>query len=137
ARSEVEGASGWERVGAGDHVRQLRRQHAIPRREAEPVHQAIRKAHVEIVPPVQLRAGMATTTNDAVVATHGLTKKYPNGVIAVDGLDLVVRRGEVYGFLGPNRACTTTTLRTLLGLIRPTARTANVAGAAPGTPDSL
>ena len=80
---------------------------------------------------------MATTTNDAVVATHGLTKKYPNGVIAVDGLDLVVRRGEVYGFLGPNGAGKTTTLRMLLGLIRPTAGTANVAGAAPGTPDSL
>ena len=90
-----------------------------------------------MVAPVQLRAGMATTTNDAVVATHGLTKRYPNGITAVDGLDLVVRRGEVYGFLGPNGAGKTTTLRMLLGLIRPTAGTATVAGGAPGTPDSL
>jgi ABC-2 type transport system ATP-binding protein len=80
---------------------------------------------------------MATTTDDAVVATHGLTKRYPNGIIAVDGLDLVVRRGEVYGFLGPNGAGKTTTLRMLLGLIRPTAGSARVAGGSPGTPASL
>jgi len=80
---------------------------------------------------------MAATTDDAVVTTHGLTKRYPNGIIAVDGLDLVVRRGEVYGFLGPNGAGKTTTLRMLLGLIRPTAGSANVAGGSPGTPSSL
>ncbi len=80
---------------------------------------------------------MAGTTDDAVVATHGLTKRYPNGIIAVDGLDLVVRRGEVYGFLGPNGAGKTTTLRMLLGLIRPTAGSASVAGGSPGTPGSL
>ena len=80
---------------------------------------------------------MVTTTDDAVVTTHGLTKRYPNGIIAVDGLDLVVRRGEVYGFLGPNGAGKTTTLRMLLGLIRPTAGSANVAGGSPGTPGSL
>jgi ABC-2 type transport system ATP-binding protein len=80
---------------------------------------------------------MATTTADAVVTTHGLTKRYPNGIIAVDGLDLVVRRGEVYGFLGPNGAGKTTTLRMLLGLIRPTAGSATVAGGSPGTPASL
>jgi ABC-type multidrug transport system ATPase subunit len=80
---------------------------------------------------------VATTTDDAVVTTHGLTKRYPNGIIAVDGLDLVVRRGEVYGFLGPNGAGKTTTLRMLLGLIRPTAGSASVAGGSPGTPRSL
>jgi ABC-2 type transport system ATP-binding protein len=50
---------------------------------------------------------------------------------------MVVRRGEVYGFLGPNGAGKTTTLRMLLGLITPTAGTAQVAGAAPGTSESL
>ena len=79
---------------------------------------------------------MATTT-DAVVSTRGLTKRYPNGIVAVDGLNLEVRRGEVYGFLGPNGAGKTTTLRMLLGLIQPTAGSASVAGAAPGTPQSL
>ena len=74
---------------------------------------------------------------DAVVNTHGLTKHYDNGIVAVDGLDLTVRRGEVYGFLGPNGAGKTTTLRMLLGLIRPTSGSATVAGGAPGTPASL
>ena len=74
---------------------------------------------------------------DAVVETHGLTKVYGKDIVAVDRLDLTVRRGEVYGFLGPNGAGKTTTLRMLLGLIRPTSGVAIVAGAAPGTPESL
>ncbi len=69
--------------------------------------------------------------------TRGLTKLYPNGIVAVDKLDLVVRRGEVYGFLGPNGAGKTTTLRMLLGLIRPTSGTATVVGGEPGSPTSL
>ncbi len=72
-----------------------------------------------------------------MVETRGLTKHYGNGVVAVDRLDMIVRRGEVYGFLGPNGAGKTTTLRMLLGLIRPTAGSATVAGAAPGTASSL
>jgi ABC-2 type transport system ATP-binding protein len=74
---------------------------------------------------------------EAVVETHGLTKRYGTGIVAVDSLDLNVYRGEVYGFLGPNGAGKTTTLRMLLGLIRPTAGSAKVAGAMPGTPASL
>jgi ABC-type multidrug transport system ATPase subunit len=74
---------------------------------------------------------------DAVVETHGLTKHYGKDILAVDRLDLVVRRGEVYGFLGPNGAGKTTTLRMLLGLIRPTSGSAVVAGGAPGSPESL
>ena len=72
-----------------------------------------------------------------MVTTQALTKRYGTGIVAVDSLNLVVRRGEVYGFLGPNGAGKTTTLRMLLGLIRPTAGTATVAGGAPGTPESL
>ena len=73
----------------------------------------------------------------SVVTTQALTKRYGTGIVAVDNLNLVVRRGEVYGFLGPNGAGKTTTLRMLLGLIRPTSGTATVAGGAPGTPESL
>ena len=80
---------------------------------------------------------MASTNNETVVETRGLTKRYPNGIVAVDDLNLVVRRGEVYGFLGPNGAGKTTTLRMLLGLIRPTAGSATAGGGAPGTPQSL
>jgi len=77
------------------------------------------------------------STSPLVVETRGLTKRFENGIVAVDSLDLKVARGEVYGFLGPNGAGKTTTLRMLLGLVRPTAGTMTVAGAAPGTPESL
>jgi len=72
-----------------------------------------------------------------VVETRGLTKRFENGIVAVDSLDLKVARGEVYGFLGPNGAGKTTTLRMLLGLVAPTAGTMTVAGSPPGTPESL
>ncbi len=55
---------------------------------------------------------------DTAIATRRLTKRYRN-VLAVDALDLDVRRGEIYGFLGRNGAGKTTTIRMLLGLIRP------------------
>jgi ABC-2 type transport system ATP-binding protein len=54
------------------------------------------------------------------VATHGLTKQFRGGQRAVDGIDLLVPRGCVYGFLGPNGSGKTTTIRMLLGLIQPT-----------------
>jgi ABC-2 type transport system ATP-binding protein len=72
-----------------------------------------------------------------VIETHGLTKRYRSGVLAVDGLDMQVSRGEVYGFLGPNGAGKTTTLRMLVGLIRPTSGWAHVASHAPGDPAGL
>jgi ABC-2 type transport system ATP-binding protein len=52
------------------------------------------------------------------LVTRGLTKCY-DGVNVVDGLDLAVNRGELYGFLGPNGAGKTTTIRMALGLIFP------------------
>ncbi|HUX22768.1 MAG TPA: ATP-binding cassette domain-containing protein [Spirochaetia bacterium] len=54
------------------------------------------------------------------IEVRGLTKRYSE-VTAVDTLDLTIRRGEVYGFLGRNGAGKTTTIRMLVGLIRPTA----------------
>jgi ABC-2 type transport system ATP-binding protein len=71
------------------------------------------------------------------VHTRELTKRYRGGVTAVDGVNLTVHPGEVYGFLGPNGAGKTTTLRMLLGLIRPTAGTATVLGHPPGDPRGL
>src|SRR5579864_1416663 len=61
------------------------------------------------------------------IATHGLSKHYGR-TVALDGLDLTVSRGEVYGFLGPNGAGKTTTIRLLLGLHRPTAGRAELFG---------
>ena len=78
-----------------------------------------------------------TENTNLVVETHNLGKRYGERIVAVDGLNLEVRRGEVYGFLGPNGAGKTTTLRMLLGLVRPTTGGALVLGARPGTPEGL
>ncbi|HET7477706.1 MAG TPA: ATP-binding cassette domain-containing protein [Dermatophilaceae bacterium] len=58
--------------------------------------------------------------SDAAVLTCGLTKRFGRQV-AVDGVDLLVPQGSVYGFLGPNGSGKTTTIRMLLGLVRATA----------------
>jgi ABC-2 type transport system ATP-binding protein len=54
---------------------------------------------------------MMSTENTAIVETHSLSKKFGSGALAVDGVDMSVRRGEVYGFLGPNGACRSTTFQ--------------------------
>ena len=64
---------------------------------------------------------------DYAIYTEGLTKSY-GAVRAVDGVNLRVRSGEIYGFLGPNGAGKTTTIRTLLGMIHPSAGTVTVLG---------
>jgi ABC-type multidrug transport system ATPase subunit len=55
------------------------------------------------------------------VRTEGLTKRFRSGQVAVNGIDLEVPTGSVFGFLGPNGSGKTTSIRMLLGLIRPTA----------------
>ncbi len=65
--------------------------------------------------------------DDLMIEAHGLTKRYGN-FTAVDGLDLAVRRGEVYGLLGPNGSGKTTTILMLLGLTEPTAGSVRVVG---------
>ena len=80
--------------------------------------------------------GRAGTAPEAVVEIRGLTKRY-GPITAVDGVDLTVQRGEVYGFLGPNGAGKTTTLRMLLGLVRPSSGRIAVLGGAPGRPAML
>jgi ABC-type multidrug transport system ATPase subunit len=62
------------------------------------------------------------------VATTGLTKRFRSGQLAVNDIDLAVPAGSVYGFLGPNGSGKTTTIRMLLGLIRPTAGSHQVLG---------
>nr|WP_202535797.1 ABC transporter ATP-binding protein [Streptomyces sp. SID4919] len=57
-----------------------------------------------------------------------MTKRYGRGQLAVDGLDLSVPEGSVFGFLGPNGSGKTTTIRMLMGLIEPTTGTAEVLG---------
>jgi ABC-2 type transport system ATP-binding protein len=61
------------------------------------------------------------------LATAGLTKRF-GAQTAVDGIDLDVPAGAVYGFLGPNGSGKTTTIRMALGLVRPTAGTVTLLG---------
>ena len=64
---------------------------------------------------------------DAAISTVGLTKDYGQGHGVFD-LDLVIERGEVFGFVGPNGAGKTTTIRLLMDLIRPDRGTAALLG---------
>lgn len=64
---------------------------------------------------------------DAAVSVRGLTKRFGT-FAAVDGIDFDVRRGEVFGFLGPNGSGKTTTIRMLTSSITPTAGTISVLG---------
>ncbi len=63
----------------------------------------------------------------AAVETVGLRKTF-GGLTAVEGLDLTIRRGEVFGLLGPNGSGKTTTIRMLCGLLPPTGGRARVVG---------
>jgi ABC-2 type transport system ATP-binding protein len=67
-------------------------------------------------------------TSDPAIRARGLTKVYPGDVTAVDGLDLEVRRGELFGLLGPNGAGKTTTVGMFTTRVRPTRGWAAVAG---------
>jgi ABC-2 type transport system ATP-binding protein len=66
--------------------------------------------------------------NEHGIEALGLVKEFKKGPRAVDGIDLHVARGEIYGFLGPNGAGKSTTVHMLTTLLPPTAGTATVAG---------
>ncbi len=61
------------------------------------------------------------------IETRGLTKRFGD-FVAVDSIDLAVRTGEIFGFLGPNGCGKSTTIRMLCGLLQPTSGEATVAG---------
>ena len=65
--------------------------------------------------------------SDIIVAASGLRKLYGRAV-AVDGIDLAIKRGEIFGLLGPNGAGKTTTILMLLGLTESNGGTVTVAG---------
>lgn len=59
-------------------------------------------------------------SGEIVLETRGLTKRYSRRILAVDQLDLQIRRGQVFGLLGPNGSGKTTTLGMLLGVVAKT-----------------
>ena len=62
------------------------------------------------------------------IRTNGLMKRFGDGVVAVDSLDLEIEEGEIFGFLGPNGAGKSTTINMLLDFIRPTTGSAEIFG---------
>jgi ABC-2 type transport system ATP-binding protein len=96
--------------------------------EARPRAEAAADALYTPVPAARADAGEpATAPRIAAVEIAGLAKVYKSAR-ALDGVDLVVPEGSVFGFLGPNGAGKTTTLRILAGLAHPTAGVATVFG---------
>ncbi|MGK2948560.1 MAG: ATP-binding cassette domain-containing protein [Acidimicrobiales bacterium] len=70
---------------------------------------------------------MPPTSGQAAISARGLERRFGD-LAAVDGVDLDIQPGEIYGFLGPNGAGKSTTVRVLCTLISPTGGTATVAG---------
>jgi ABC-2 type transport system ATP-binding protein len=71
---------------------------------------------------------MSSSQHPASIEVEGLVKQFKKGPRAVDGIDLQVAPGEIYGFLGPNGAGKSTTVLMLTTLLPPTAGSARVAG---------
>lgn len=71
---------------------------------------------------------MSSSPESPALSVQGLVKEYPGGVRAVDGLDVLVKPGEVFVFLGPNGAGKSTTIRCVVTLAAPTAGSIAVYG---------
>jgi ABC-2 type transport system ATP-binding protein len=72
--------------------------------------------------------GTSGAKRDNGIEATGLAREFKGGIRAVDGIDLEVRPGEIYGFLGPNGAGKSTTVHMLTTLLPPSAGSAKVAG---------
>lgn len=86
-------------------------------------------AAVGAVSAALAQPGAPAVGEGVAITTSGLTKRFRSQTV-VDDIDLAVPTGAVYGFLGPNGSGKTTTIRMLLGLVRPTAGTSTLLGCA-------
>ena len=95
----------------------------------KPVHivgvQSMERAQSHLLPMIRARPDNREHT--LAIRAQQLTRRYKQ-VTAVDGLDLAVQRGEIYGFLGANGAGKTTTMKMLVGLLQPEAGQVWIAG---------
>ena len=85
-------------------------------------------AQTESSSAAELPAALNAGPDDFAVTSTGLTKQFRGGQIAVNNIDLAVPAGAIYGFLGPNGSGKTTTIRMLLGLVRPSSGTHTLLG---------
>ena len=125
ARVETRNERLARRVGGDRGAKSRKTGHEMAGFSAEDEAMTITTQHADVLvprPPVQPRSDRMPA-----ITTEGLVRSF-DGVPAVDGLDLDVREGEIYGFLGPNGAGKSTTVRVLCTLLAPTAGRAIVAG---------
>ncbi len=87
-----------------------------------------RRAAAGIVPRRRIGASAPAPSGAAAIEAHRLVREFRRGPRAVDGIDLAVAPGEIYGFLGPNGAGKSTTVLMLTTLLPPTSGRASVGG---------
>src|SRR5437868_15127032 len=80
------------------------------------------------MPTISVQCLAMTNDRAASIEAEGLVRVFKGGIRAVDGIELRVAPGEIYGFLGPNGAGKSTTVLMLTTLLPPTAGRARVAG---------
>ena len=93
--------------------------------------------HISSQAPLTLQRGLLKINGDMsapAIETENLTKEYPHGFlnlkkkVSLEGLNMQVATGEIFGFIGPNGAGKSTTIKLLMSLIFPTAGTARILG---------
>jgi ABC-2 type transport system ATP-binding protein len=77
---------------------------------------------------------VAETVTGTVASLTNVTKRYTNGVVALDNLSLTLRKGEIVALLGPNGAGKSTAVKLMMGLSSPTAGDVRIFGADPRNP---
>lgn len=95
------------------------------RREGSPEESPVTRVPGAVMETWKGQEGTAQVEN--VIVINDLVKQFED-VTAVDGLNLAIQKGEMFGFLGPNGAGKTTTISMLCGLLQPTAGSAQIAG---------
>src|SRR6195952_3238994 len=88
-------------------------------------------AVMELETPTEIQQPAAA---EVVASLTGITKRYSNGVVALDNLSLSLRRGEIVALLGPNGAGKSTAVKLMLGLSTPTTGQVRIFGADPRDP---
>src|SRR5881227_1471067 len=78
-------------------------------------------------PPLDFDELSRVAVSPPAIVTRQLTKRY-GSLTALDTLDLVLEKGDVFGFIGPNGAGKSTTMKILAGLLKPTSGSAEVLG---------